>query len=82
MSINNEQLELIKDSRKFRSDSDSLIIFQLIEEIEKLRDNRKSLSITYIKLLSSYFELLDDHIPDWKQLCKKEIDQLIKLIEH
>ncbi|MDR6779518.1 MULTISPECIES: hypothetical protein [Paenibacillus] len=75
-----ENLKRIGMSRNTKTDSEILIL--LVNEIEKLRDNRKSLSITYVKLLSSYFEILDDHIPDWKVFCKKEIDQIVKLIEH
>ncbi|WP_215154345.1 hypothetical protein [Paenibacillus sp. ISL-20] len=74
-----ENLKRIGMSRNARTDVE--ILLQLVNEIEKLQNNRKSLSITYVKLLSNYIELLDDHIPDWRLFCKKEIDQIAKLIE-
>ncbi|OME55567.1 hypothetical protein BSK59_13920 [Paenibacillus odorifer] len=78
MIITTEQLEEIKNKRQFLSDTDSLLICQLIDEVEKLRDNRRSLSITYVELLIHYFEMLDDHLPEWRIFCEKEINQILK----
>lgn len=76
-----EQLNEIKKRRQFLSDTDSLLICELIDEVAKLNDNRKSLTITYVELFLNYFELLEDHIPDWRVYCKYEINTLLKKLE-
>jgi hypothetical protein len=53
----------------------------LIDEVGRLNDNRKSLAITYVELFLNYFELLDDHMPNWRVYCKSEIDVLLKKLE-
>jgi hypothetical protein len=76
-----KQLNEIKQRRQFRSDTDALLICDLIDEVVRLNDNRKSLAITYVELFLNYFELLDDQMPDWRVYCKSEIDVLLKKLE-
>jgi len=53
---------------------------RLLDKIEKLQKNKSSLSQKYISTFISYCEMLNDHLPFWKEDCADEIKQLKEAI--
>lgn len=60
MNFTNEQLQKIKEERVFRSDTDSLLICQLIERIQAYEEYFKENSIEEMeKKLEPYYEAME-----------------------